>query len=217
MLELCVDQHSQLRRGDHFKICDKTRITEEGDLLSTSGLEKALEAARKPGTHVVISILCTGGTTWTYVDEKHPDAEQRTQAEHKRFQRLLRAAELVAQVAMKHGGWTIIGLPRHNRYWNWASVKDVCHKFDLKFSHLDGCAFGLKSSTGDPIMMPWRFATNCVPIYERLNGVHCRGRGWHRHAIAQGQETKGTGTYPFLLAAQMHAGYHDACSHTEVI
>ena len=80
MLESRADQDSQLCRAYRFKPCDKTRITEEDDLLSTGGLEKALEVARKPGAYVLISVPCTSGTTWTYVNEKHPDAEERIPA-----------------------------------------------------------------------------------------------------------------------------------------
>lgn len=204
MLELCAERDSQLCSEENFGHCDLTRFTRENDLLSTEGLGKALDAAKKPGTHVMVSLPCTCGTIWTYVNEKVPGAAEKVEEERKKIYKLLRAADSVCTVATKHG-WVTMELPRYNRYWASVQVRKFCAKFQLQMADLDGCAFGLTDSKGRSIRKPWRFATNCNKIYEKLNGIMCP-RG-HKHVIAQGAETKGTGTYPYMLAAQIHAGY----------
>ena len=81
-------------------------------------------------------------------------------------------------------------------------------EFDLSFADLDGCAFGRIDENGNPVREPWRFATNCQPIHQKLNG---RVRpGGHTHTIAAGRVANGTGSYPKALAMYIHAGYRDA-------
>ena len=97
-----------------------------------------MEAAKRPGTHVVVSLSCTGGTTWTYVNEKLPETAAKLEEDRKNFYKLLRAAELVCTVATKHGGWVTMELPRYNRYWGSVQVRKFCAKFRLQMADLDG-------------------------------------------------------------------------------
>ena len=43
------------------------------------------------------------------------------------------------------------------------------------------------------------------------------GGGGHSHSIPQGKVTKGAGTYPYRLAAQIHAGYKEALAAVKKI
>ena len=124
MLELCAERDSQLCSEQNFGYCELTRITREDDLLSTEGLGKALSAAKRPGTHVMVSLPCTGGAAWTYVNEKIPGAAIKVEEERKQFYKLLRAAELVCTVATKHGRWVTMEVPRYNRCWASVQVQE---------------------------------------------------------------------------------------------
>ena len=168
-LELCAGQAPQLGQKDVCDDIEVARITQEDYFLGNVCFEKAFTAARKPATHVVVSLPCTGGRvgTWTFVNEKTPNAEQMIQEEQRKFFKLLRAAEFVCTVATEHGGWVTFELPRYNRYWSTAAVKSFCLRFKLQFAHLDVCAFGLHDRHGNLVKKPWRFASSCVPIHER--------------------------------------------------
>ena len=67
MLELCTHYNSNLGRDDVRGDCEVTRVTEKVDLLSDDGFQFARDAARRPATHLMISLPCTGGSPLTYV------------------------------------------------------------------------------------------------------------------------------------------------------
>ena len=85
MLELWAGHALQLCSPENFGYLELTRSIEEDDLLSNAALVKALNAAEQPGTHVIVSLPCTGGTTWTYVNEKIPGADQKVEEGRTKF------------------------------------------------------------------------------------------------------------------------------------
>ena len=118
MLGLCADQAPQLCADGIARKCEFTRITEDDNLLSNSGFNKALAAAARPGTRVMVSLPRTGGTPWAHANKRLEHASNLVTDERLEFKRLLKRARKMCRVAMDHGGWATLKLPRCNRYWN---------------------------------------------------------------------------------------------------
>ena len=69
---------------------------------------------------------------------------------------------------------------------------------------VDGCAVGVRSKTGEPILKPWRI-TVCSPLMRHvLDGLRCQGG--HRHTPCSGNETTRSAFYPAHLCNAMHDG-----------
>ena len=99
MLELCAGRHSHRCRPGRFDYCEKGGITKENDLLSDSGRDEALAAAKRPGTHVMVSLPCNEDFCRSYKDQNNAETEMQIQRERKRFTKLLRAADSICEEA----------------------------------------------------------------------------------------------------------------------
>lgn len=180
--------------------------------MSNGGFNVALDSAERPATHVMVSLPCTRGTTWTYVHETLPGHAQLIDEKRKLFQEHPKRAGRICDVATQNGGWVTLELPRLNQYWMLPCVRDFVQKFKLELAYVYGCALGLADPAGNSIKKPWRFAINSHPIWRPLNGCFCPGT--HHHTIAQGRVTKGTGKYPRGVALAIREGYTEALRAT---
>ena len=71
--EYCTGKNSRIGRQAPAD-CTVIRLTEEDDLTTTKGLEKALEAVSQKNVLLWVSLPCTGGSLWQRINAKRPDA-----------------------------------------------------------------------------------------------------------------------------------------------
>merc|ERR1711966_275942 len=64
----------------------------------------------------------------------------------------------------------------------------------LDLVDIDGCAVGVQSKTGEPILKPWRIAVSSPLTRKALDGLRCQGG--HTHVPCSGDETARSAFYP---------------------
>eukprot|EP00972_Heterocapsa_arctica_P060580 8936450-Heterocapsa_arctica.AAC.1 len=74
----------------------------------------------------------------------------------------------------------------------------------LKAVDFDGCAVGLVSTTGEPLLKPWRIMTDNQQVIENLYGFRCDHS--QTHGRIEGKETAKTASYPGGLCILLHHG-----------
>ena len=67
---------------------------------------------------------------------------------------------------------------------------------------VDGCAVGVRSEKGEPILKPWRIAASSPLMRQALDGLRCQGG--HRHTPCSGNETVRSAFYPAHLRNAIH-------------
>ena len=68
----------------------------------------------------------------------------------------------------------------------------------------DGCAVGVQSKAGEPILKPWRIAVSSPLMRQALDGLRCQGG--HMHIPCSGNETARSAFYPAHLCNAIHDG-----------
>ena len=84
IVELCADQDSSIGHHKFAKGCPVVRVTEDDNLLSSAGYEKASAAAKDKDIDdilFVLSLPCTGGCNWQKVNE------EKSEESHDRFKK----------------------------------------------------------------------------------------------------------------------------------
>ena len=85
---------------------------------------------------------------------------------------------------------------------------------DLKLDlvDVDGCAVGVHSKTGEPILKPWRIAVSSPLMRRALDGLKCQGG--YMHVPCSGDEAARSAFYPEHLCNAIHDGLdaHESAS-----
>ena len=76
--------------------------------------------------------------------------------------------------------------------------------FELKLEpvEIDGCAVGVRSKSGDPILKPWRIAASFQHMKQALEGLRCQRS--HEYVPCAGNETARSAFYPEQLCNAIH-------------
>ena len=170
LIEYCCGPDSLLGQSTHSSSgCEVVRLTERIDMTTESGLRFALDAVRPaPRGRILLwsSIPCTGGSTWQYINQirnlKNRNANRISNwVDHWTLYKRLWANFLVlADAVRKAGGIIAIEWPKDCMYWDLDEVIQFVDNINGYSSLLDGCAYGLKSSSGMPMKKPWMVKTN---------------------------------------------------------
>ena len=198
IVEVCCSPHSKLSDCSRpaSKGCVVYQFTEESSLLSE---ENRAELARKvnqfPRSKKVLfwmSLPCTGGTTWSYVNMKHPTAKLKVLKEVRKFWKLWEATckfiDLIDRefdIAME---W-----PTGCRYWKSKKVRRFLEKHMMEKYNFHGCMLGTKNHDGIAIKKPWTVATSIPEIGHSLVKYQCDGS--HDHVAGRGVDLKATDLY----------------------
>lgn len=78
----------------------------------------------------------------------------------------------------------------------------LLHNYGMKMYDFDGCAVGLKSSTGLPIRKPWTVATSHEELGNRLSQFRCQCTT--KHQPGRGEDLKRTEEYTFRMTDAIH-------------
>jgi hypothetical protein len=154
------------------------------------------------------SIPCTAGSSWQKLNLRKGGEKQRLRvAELRRDMALLVANLRILATAVRAGGGTIaFEWPRGCSLWREPVVQAFVEEFQLHKVDFDGCAVGLvHSTTGLPLLKPWRIYTDNRAIVSRLIDRRCVKQ--HQHGEISGSETAKTASYPKELCILLHEGF----------
>jgi hypothetical protein len=169
--------------------CEVLQFTKEFDL---NEIENQIEIAEYVNSFegdvkplIWISLPCTGGTPWTYINMKIPSAREKILKHVREFDRLwislksfLRMLNCDVHIALE---W-----PRKCRYWKSTKVSKLLIQYKMITYNFDGCALGMKDQKGIPLKKPWTVATNHSGIGKHypnfsanvISSMH-RAEVWH--------------------------------------
>ena len=86
----------------------------------------------------------------------------------------------------------------------------MMNELKLEPIEIDGCAVGVRSKSGDPILKPWRIAVSSQHMKQALDGLCCQGG--HGHVLCAESETARSAFYSEQLcnAIRDGLGAHDS-------
>ena len=90
------------------------------------------------------------------------------------------------------------------KYWYDPEVCRFLKKHKVYSSHLDGCMYGLKSSSGTPMYKPWLIKTTNMRLAQELARI-CDGS--HEHKPCCGKDAKNSENYTMPLVVQIHRSF----------
>ena len=124
-------------------------ITEQDDLRTAKGQNKALSGLRGPGDILWHSQPCTGGCPWQKINaKKFKSAKAKLETHYRLFRELWNAFEVVAETAIARGASVWIEWPKKCFYWNTYRVRRFLQKHDFDDAYIDGCMHGLVAPSG---------------------------------------------------------------------
>eukprot|EP00972_Heterocapsa_arctica_P092049 13576413-Heterocapsa_arctica.AAC.1 len=143
----------------------------------------AMEAVKQPNCLLWAAMPCTGASPWQNINRVKDGGEEKLQETPKVFHDIWSSFLNVAKVCHAHGGKIAIGWLTGCEYWEWQTTTNFIHKYQLNTVHITGCAVGLKTEEGIPILKPWQIATNDPYLWNALRGKLCPGK--HVHPVHQ--------------------------------
>ncbi|WP_288992781.1 hypothetical protein, partial [uncultured Marinobacter sp.] len=208
VLEVCTSPDSTLGQIVSEKSDTICRYTASMDFRKVETLHQALaDVARHPGAHVMASIPCTAGSSWQRINVRRGGLKQRLRIEELRKDMHILLAHLrIVATAVHDGGGTIsFEWPRHCSLWQEQAVRDFIVDFQFLKVDFDGCAVGLVSTAGEPLLKPWRIHTNNKTHITSLIDQRCSKK--HQHGKIEGKETARTAAYPVPLCILLHSSF----------
>ena len=204
LAEICCEEDSLL--GKHAPAeCEVVRVTAEDDLVSSKGFEKAMKATKHKNCCLWISIPCTGGCSWQR-QNKFLKGHQKRMLKHKKlFDALFANVLKLCESVRENGGNIVLEWPDGNDYWKKPEVIAFIRKFNLEAVSFHGCALGLKSLAGIPMLKPWKIVTDCPEIVKAFTGCKCTKD--HDHQTVRGEEAKRSANYTTVMAKKFHRAW----------
>ena len=132
---------------------------------------------------------------------KHPKARLKVLKRIKEFKELWKSFEAFLNL-INVRFFIALEWPKGCRYWKLPMVQRLLIRYGMKLYDFDGCAVGLKSSSGLPIRKPWTVATNHEALGNRLAQFRCKCTV--KHQPGRGEDFKRTEEYTFKMTDAIH-------------
>ena len=156
---------------------------------------------------VWVSIPCTGGTSWSYVNLKHPSAAAKVRRHVKIFHGLW-TAFLHFMSLIKKEVFIAIEWPRNCRYWKLRKVAQFLNSRQLITFNFHGYMVGIRNKDEIPIKKPWTIATNLLSLGCEMSKFQCDHS--HEHVQGRGKDLKATDRYTFIMTDLVHSAFRSA-------
>ena len=178
LVEAWCAEDSEL--GKVGELCGRRviRYTAADDLSNPSTIQRALRDIRsRKGTHLHGSIPCTPWTAWQRINLKKakPETRERILADRQTSLEYVRTFGRLGRAVIARGGSASFEWPRHCEGWEEATVQAMLEELKLEPVDVDGCAVGVQSKTGEPILKPWRIAVSSPLMRQALDGLRYQG------------------------------------------
>ena len=186
LIEFCCSDESKLsdayyqRDGIRF-----VRLTMSTDMTSARGVEYARSVIRDPNSgHVILmsSSPCTFGCSWHRVTRRkkcmdNPETrakfEAKVAAHGVLHSALMDSLYDLCGELKKVGGDYLHEWGSGNALWKDEKALKIFRLMNTSRVNFDGCALGLKSSSGKPIQKPWAFETTIPQILPAFAAMRC--------------------------------------------
>ena len=200
MIEFCCDPDSNMGKvGPNLGVNIISLFKEKFDLMRPEIVEQLIELVKQnPGISIWGSIPCTSWCSWQHMSIHRfgPPYLRKLQAKRKESLRLFANFVRVAEVVREGGGHVTFEWPRNATGWGQRAVSNFISDFDLHEALFDGCAFGMCSKGGDPVLKPWRVVTTSHELARELNQCRCTHEKGFKHSQLEGSETSSSAFYP---------------------
>ena len=183
------------------------RYTAADDLSDPGTIRNALNDIRtRRAVHLHGSIPCTPWTSWQRINlcQAAPETRDRIMAERAASLEYVKTFERLGKATQARGGSVSFEWPRHCDGWKEEVVTTMLRVLKLEPVEIDGCAVGVTSKSGEPILKPWRIAVSSQQMMQALDGLRCQGG--HEHVPCAGSETSRSAFYPEQLCNAIHDG-----------
>ena len=221
LVEFCCGPDSKLgdRTRKFSKDCYVIRCTEDRDVTSRSNrmdirneVVHAINSSTVQPCPVLIwiSIPCTGGTTWSYVNLQHESAKLKVEYHRLVFEKIWSSMVDFLNLIRHLSPKIAIEWPAHCVYWKFERVEKFCDKHQLIPVSFDGCMVGIVNKEGVSIKKPWAIKTDCDSIVSAFDGLSCDGS--HDHVQGRGHDLKEAETYSFQMTDLIHRAFIAATS-----
>ena len=185
-------------------------ITEDDDVLSPYGINKARRCLRTKLDSVFFAGPCTGGSPWNRINRWVSEATtQLIEAKKQIFWAMWEVFASVLSELINMGSPALLELPRGCDYWKDRRITDLVEGTVSHEYKFDGCMYGLKSqfqeTTPKPIKKPWKIVTWGVSFPK----LHRRCDRRHDHVECAGRETRITQVYTKWIAKIIMNGIND--------
>ena len=207
LVEAWCAEDSELGRVGELRGRRVIRYTAADDLSNPDTIKRALSDIRtRSGVHLHGSIPCTPWTAWQRINLSQAAQETRDRILTEREVSLgyVRTFARLGKAALARGGSISFEWPRHCDGWKEDAVTAMLKELKLEPVEIDGCAVGVRSRSGDPILKPWRIAVSSPQMMQALDGLRCPGG--HAHVPCAGRETARSAFYPEQLCNAIHDG-----------
>jgi len=208
MIEVCTDKNSMLGIVGEEQSRKVHRITEIDDFRRPSTLNRALaEVDKFLGADLWISLPCTPWSQWQRLNMRKcsPATRARILRERADGIKMIKHALTLARKVRQNGGYVAMEWPRFCSGWARGEVRKLLRDMTLTKANFHGCAVGLESKTGKPLLKPWTVATDSPELEEALNGAQCTRD--HTHLSIEGAETGRSAHYPRMMCEMIHNAF----------
>ena len=208
-MEVCCHEESKLSESRKVSEgCHVLQFTEKNDLFDADVRKEIARQVNDFDGEVLVwvSIPCTGGTSWSYVNLKHPSAAAKVRRHVKVFHGL--KAFLLFMSSLKRRVFIAIEWPRNCRYWKLRKGAQFMNSMQLITFNFHGCMVGIRNKDEIPIKKPWTIATNLLPLGRELSKFQCDHS--HEHVQGRGKDLKATERYTFIMTDLVHCAFRSA-------
>eukprot|EP00435_Cladocopium_sp_Y103_P009439 s1446_g2.t1 len=205
LVEMCCHSESKLSEPrKESEGCHILQFTERSDLLDANVRREISRQVNdfEGDVLVWVSIPCTGGTSWAYVNLKHPTASLKVRRHVRTFHKLWDAF-VKFMASIRRRVFIAIELPRNCRYWKTTKVAKFMNAKRLITYNFHGCMVGIKNRNDDPIKKPWTVATDMQSLGIELSRFQCDGS--HEHIQGRGEDLRATERYTYIMTDLVHS------------
>ena len=218
ILEVCCSPDSKL--GDETRGaargCKVIRCTEERDITKqenrASIRREVIQSVRGSGNMcpllIWISIPCTGGSTWSYVNLQHETAREKVLHHRKEFKKIWSGVTDLINSISSIDFFIVIEWPLKCIYWGFDRVVKFCESFKLLSIRFDGCSLGVMNLEGIPIEKAWQLMGNCPEVLNAFDKCRCPQN--HEHVQGRGLDLKLTEEYTYQITDLIHQSFRAA-------
>jgi hypothetical protein len=137
-------------------------------------------------------------------EEYRRKLERRRRESRKILKNFMRVAEAVSS----KGGRIAYEWPRHATGWKLPELLKFIGDFGLYTVDCDGCAFGMQSDSGEPLLKQWRIVTNCGRLAKALAVKRCQHPSEFRHGEISGSVSPKTASYPMAMCETIASAWY---------
>ena len=138
------------------------RYTGPDGSSNPSTIKRALDDIRsRSGIHLHGSIPCTPWTAWQRINPSNakPETRERTLSDRHVSLGYVKTFGRLGKATLARGRSISFEWPRHCEGWKEEVVTTMMNELNLEPFEIDGCAVGVRSKPGEPILKPWKTAS----------------------------------------------------------